>query len=228
MAMKYADQIVVLTKADMEEYKKQRGLRVPIQKIYNPAVSYSIPIPFESRGNYVIAAGNLGYAKNFEELIDIWKLTSQRVDISNWTLLICGQGENEGVIRKKIEGYGLHNVKMLGYCENIEDLYKKSKVYVMTSRHEGFPMVLLEAQKNGLPIISYDCFTGPSEIVMDDTNGFLVEYGNKEKFADALGKFLNDQAKMKQFSEQAYIDAKRFGIEKIVGEWMHLFKEMET
>ena len=222
LAMKFADQIVVLTKRDLDEYTKNRKVKKPITYIYNPSVGNEKVFNYEKRENNILAVGRLVYSKNFIELIDIWKMIMDLDNKSEWNLIICGEGEERAKIEKRIKEYGLKNVKLTGFCSNVEEYYQKSKIMVLTSHMEGFPMVLLEAQKQGLPIISYDCFTGPSEIVIDGKDGYLIEYKNKKMFVDKLLALMNDDNCINKFSVNALEDSKRFNIDKIVDQWIKL------
>lgn len=226
LAMKFANQIVVLTERDLIEYTKSEKVKAPITYIYNPSVGNETLIDYKKRQNNVIAVGRLSYIKNFIELIDIWKILMELDDKSEWQLIICGEGEERAEIEKKIKLYGLKNVKLIGFCSNIEEYYQKSKIMVLTSHMEGFPMVLLEAQKHGLPIVSYDCFTGPSEIVLNGKDGYIVEYKNKQMFADKLLTLMNDDNCISKFSINAVEDAKRFNIDKIIEQWIELLSNL--
>ncbi|SCP96230.1 Glycosyltransferase involved in cell wall bisynthesis [Anaerobium acetethylicum] len=217
LAAKYADKIIVLTKADLEEYKKNLKIKHSIDYIYNPTVGDSAKVNFDLRENVVIASGRLAYQKNFLELLEIWN--EIEANHSDWKLIICGSGEEEAELKGYVNKQQLKNVVFAGFVKNIENYYNKSKIMVMTSRFEGFPMVLLEGQKAGLPIISYDCFTGPSEIVIDGNDGFLIEQGDKETFVRKLDELMSNEVELTSFSENAYQDSRRFNIDKIVDKW---------
>lgn len=217
LAAKLADQIVVLTKADLEEYNKNLTIEHNIEHIYNPIVEVEKNISYANKENIVIASGRLAPPKNFLELLKIWALIEP--DFPEWKLFICGSGEEENELKDFAKKNKLCNVTFAGFVENIEELYNKSKIMVMTSRYEGFPMVLLEGQTAGLPIVSYDCFTGPKEIVISGRNGYLVQQGDRDVFSEKLKGLMNNEDARKTFSMNAFKDSNRFKKDKIVDKW---------
>ena len=224
IAAKIADCIIVLTEADKKEYKKNIKLHAPIKVIYNPSVKEGTIKKSSEKENWIIASGRLTYQKNFGELIEIWNFIEHYA--RDWKLIICGNGEEERELKEKILQYNLKNIIMPGFCKNIQEYYEKSQVMVMTSRFEGFPMVLLEAQKNGLPIVAYDCFTGPSEIIIDGRNGYLIKYGSKEEFSHKLLELIKNEKLRTEMGINAYEDSNRFSIEYIASEWNEILKKL--
>lgn len=222
IAAKYSDYIVVLTKSDLNEYKENLKLRTPITNIYNPSVENIIYNM--KKKNYIMASGRLSYQKNFQELINIW------IDISDktkdWKLIILGSGEEEEELKSIIKEKNIENIKMMGYCKDICKYYAQSKIFVMTSRFEGFPMVLLEAQKYGLPIIAYDCFTGPSEIVINERNGYLIPLNNKILFKKAIIDLINSEEKIRIMSDNAKKDSNRFNLNKFIDSWINILENV--
>lgn len=214
LAAKYADAIVTLTEKDKNDYQKMYNVKSYIDYIVNPSISlYDKSV---KRDNIVLACGRLCYQKNFQELLEIWHLISD--DYNEWKLMICGDGEDRNELESIIEQYKLNNVVLAGNQSNMKKIYNSSKIMVMTSRFEGLPMVLLEAQGCGLPIISYDCLTGPSEIITSD-NGFLIPYGDKNEFANKLNILLKDSNLRHKMGDNAIKSSKRFDIEEIVKKW---------
>lgn len=223
LAARNSDQIVVLSQKDLGEYNKYLDVKVPIKCLFNPAVM-KIDDNNIIKKKQIIASGRLTYQKNFQELIEIWRdIESKDKD---WELLICGEGEDRSEIEKLISDYHLNNVKLLGHCDNIQKMYLESAILVMTSRYEGFPMVLLEGQKCGLPIVAYDCYSGPSEIIIDGENGFLIEYLNRKMFCEKLYQLMSDNRLLNSFSKNAVNDANRYDIDTIINEWMELFEKI--
>ncbi|MBT9009777.1 hypothetical protein BTI84_08870 [Lactobacillus delbrueckii subsp. bulgaricus] len=217
LAANMADQIVVLTKEDLEEYQKNLKIKHKVDYIYNPTIQPETLPKNVERKNIVIASGRLAPQKNFTELLKIWSLIEK--NNPSWNLVICGSGEEEIKLKKIAKEKKLKNVVFAGFVQNVEEYYQQAKIMVMTSRFEGFPMVLLEGQNAGLPIVAYDCFTGPKEIVIDGKDGYLIELGNKAKFASSLEKLMRNEELREKFSLQAMEDAKRFNIKEIAKRW---------
>ena len=98
-------------------------------------------------------------------------------------------------------------------------------MYIMTSRYEGFPMVLLEALSVGLPIISYNCPSGPAEIIENNDCGFLVEFNNTEQLVARTIELINDERLRIEKGQFAYNKNKKFDKDAIMKQWIDLFKE---
>lgn len=113
----------------------------------------------------------------------------------------------------------------MGYRSNMPDIYKDYSIFALTSRHEGFPMVLLEAISSGLPIISLDCETGPSELIKDGENGFLVKCFDVEEFVKKLNT-LTTEINLKEFSESTMARSSDFKQEKFLSEWVNLIQSI--
>ena len=137
-----------------------------------------------------------------------------------WKWIILGDGEDKEKLQAKIKEYGLENRLILkGNVSNVEDYYKNSSLYVMTSRFEGLPMTLLEAKTYKLPIVSFNCLTGPSEIVKNNVNGLLINPENVEAMSNKINILLKDEKKLKEFSNNAQIDIEKFELKPIIEKW---------
>lgn len=214
------DKIVTLTDVDLEQYKKFIKIN-DIKRIYNICCFPIERIPFENRENLVIAVGRLTYQKNFSALISAWALIDKK--LPNFRLEIYGEGEERINLQRIIEEKNLYTIKLMGNSMSILDVYKKAICFVMSSRYEGLPMVLIEAQTLGLPIVSFNCPTGPDEIIIQDRNGILVENQNVNELSKSLLGLLSDRNKLKLYSERAIVDAERFQKEKILDDWKDIF-----
>ena len=224
LCAKYADYIVALTDADLVEYKTKLKIKCPIKRIYNPIVGKIKNNNFNK--NIILASGRFSYQKNFEELINIWEKVEK--DNSKWKLIICGDGSNFNYVKDLIIEKNLKNIILPGFCKNMSDYYENASIFVMTSRFEGFPMVLLEAQQNSIPLIAYDCFTGPSEIIDDDRNGYLIKYGDTKEFATKLKYLMNNKQKLIEFSNYSSKSIKKYDIDVIIKEWENIINELSS
>ena len=104
----------------------------------------------------------------------------------------------------------------------MEDYYENSALYVMTSRFEGLPMTLLEAKNHKLPIVSFDCPTGPSEIIRNNINGYLVKANDIKEMSNKVNSVLLDDKKLKKFSDKAELDIDKFNINSIINKWTNI------
>ena len=169
-----------------------------------------------------MAIGRLTAQKGFDKLLDIWKKIEEKD--SEWELYIIGSGEDREKLLSQKESLNLKRVIFIENTKNIKEYYKKASIYLMTSRFEGLPMTLIEAQSFGLPIISYDIKTGPKDIVNDSEDGYLIENDDKEKFADKFLELSQDREKIQKFSQKAYENSKRFKLDSIIEKWKEVLK----
>ncbi|MDO5664832.1 MAG: glycosyltransferase family 4 protein [Bacteroidia bacterium] len=222
-AVKYSNKIVTLTQQDVENYVQIFDAKNVI------CIPNSITIPniettplTEKR---VLAVGRLASQKGFDLLLDAWEKTKNRKN--GWNLRIVGSGSHLNRLQKQILENGISDsVEIISTTKNIVEQYKQASVMVMSSRYEGLPLVLIETMASGLPIVSFDCQTGPAEIVEHNKTGILVPALNVEKLAEALDEVMEDGQKRKTFSENALLRAKLFDLHRIVDLWENLFREI--
>lgn len=223
LAAKNADCVVVLGKSDYNNYKDHfKGIK-RLEYIYNPlALDLSSVSPLKNKR--VIAVGRLNQQKGFDMLIDAWKMVEEKN--AEWKLDIFGEGELKEVLQKQIDTLGLQNIALRGYAKTIENEYLQSSIFVLASRYEGFGLVLLEAQAKGLPCVSFNCKEGPSEIIDDGINGYLVEQGNVKALAENLLKLIESNELRKKFGSMAQKDLYRFDIENVMPRWERLIDSL--
>ena len=175
----------------------------------------------------VIAVGRYTYQKGFERLIKAWKmLVSQFPD---WKLDIIGEGEEHEALQKLIDSYRLEKqVTLVHPTQQIERVYRNASLLVLPSRYEGLPMVLLEAQAFGLPIVAFACKCGPKDIVSDQETGILVAEGDIEGLAKGMSTVMGNEALRKQMGVKAKAASLRYDEDVIMKKWMDLFYQLTT
>lgn len=173
----------------------------------------------------VLAAGRFDHQKGFDDLIDVFAgIESAHPD---WDLIILGDGELRAELAAKIDGLKLSDrIFMPGRVGNISEWYARGSIFVMSSRHEGFPNALAEAMAHGLPAVSYDCDTGPRDIIRQDVDGVLVPPGDTAALSAALGTLMSDEARRQRFAERAPDVRDRFSETVVIGKWNELFTEL--
>ena len=173
----------------------------------------------------MLAIGRLTYQKGFEFMIeDASRVLRERPD---WKLIIVGDGENESMLRKEIASRNMESqIEIHPSTPEIRKYYESSAIYLMTSRFEGLPMVLLEAEAYALPIISYDCPTGPRELIENGRNGFLVPMEAHEDFADKLRLLMDDETLRKKMGQESELMVKSYSPANIYECWKKLFVEI--
>lgn len=173
----------------------------------------------------IINVGRLTADKQQLLLLDIWELVEKRIPGHGWILQIIGSGEEEKDLKRKIEALKLCNVEMIPHTSNINCYYQDAELFVFTSKMEGFGMVLLEAMSYGIPCISFDCPSGPRDIIRHGKNGYLVECYNKEIFANWICEYITFTDDIKrQLSNGAINTINQWNNDKIVNQWIDIFE----
>jgi glycosyltransferase involved in cell wall biosynthesis len=218
------DAVVSLTRQDEEEYRRAMGDRVRTAQIPNPLHSLDVPRTDHS-GKVVVAAGRLTRQKGFDLLIEAFEQVAARHP--DWTLRIYGGGPWEGRLRKQIHQRHLYNhVFLMGTAKGFDRELAQASVYALSSRFEGFAMVVLEALNCGLPLVSFDCPTGPREIIRDGENGLLVPPEDPAALAAALCRLIGDQGLRRRLGAAAVDTAAGYGPDPIRRRWEELFAEL--
>lgn len=217
--VKRFDRFVVLTEEDAGYWGALQNLRV----IPN-ARTFTVEKPAALENKMVIAAGRYNSQKQFEALIDAWSLLAR--EFSDWTLRIAGDGEDKAFLERKIADYRIQDKVVLGPEKDMKAAYLNSSILAMSSRYEGLPMVLLEAQACGLPIVSYACKCGPKDVITDGVDGYLVEEGNVTDLADKLFSLMADADLRKSMGEAAFKSSERYDEESVMARWDSLFNEL--
>ena len=236
------DCMVTLTEHDLPIWKRHCRR---VERIFNPVTT---PPGQVSRlaEKRMIAVGRLEDQKNFKDLVSAWSIVAERCP--DWRLEIFGEGKLEHALRSQIARLGLTgSVILRGVVKDIASEYSNSSALLMTSLHEGFPLALVEASSFGLPLISYDCPTGPSEIIVDagdggdagnvpaatldqvagnTPNGYLVPVGDVRTLADRICRIASDDSLRLRLGAASKASSHRFTPETIISAWEHLFSSL--
>lgn len=217
---KFSDYIITLTEEDKNNYLNNLKIIGKIDYIYNPMEIKEVK-KCSLHSKQIVSVGRLTYQKGFDMLIDVAKDVLEKNKEYKW--LILGDGEDKNRLQEKINKYNLQDRLILkGKVSNVEDYYKNSSLYVMTSRFEGLPMTLLEAKSYKMPIVSFDCPTGPSEIIRNNINGYLVKANDIKEMSNKVNSVLLDDKKLKKFSDKAELDIDKFNINSIINKWINI------
>lgn len=223
LAALFSKALVVLTKEDQNYYRSKFHLKKKVVQIYNPNSYQDNPLSAvdnSRREKMVLAAGRLTKAKGFDYLLCAWKQLEPCYP--QWQLVIAGEGEEGEHIENMIKQFQLSHVTLAGNVEHIEKMYQRASVFSLSSRNEGFGMVLTEAMYYGIPVVSFDCKAGPKDIVIHGQNGFLVQTGDVDKMAKRLAQLMKNQELREQMGAQAKKDCSRFQIDPILEKWDRL------
>lgn len=215
------DRFVTLTKADQKDWL---GVLDNVSQIYNP-LSFSLKGQSGLTRKRCIAAGRLEQQKNISDAIRAWrKVAGKHPD---WTFDIYGEGRLRKSLQQEINEYGLEDkIHLMGCTREIQKELLDCSCLVMSSKFEGFPLILIEGLSAGLPLVSYDCPKGPSEIVRNGSNGFLVRSGDTDALAEGICRVIEDEDLRRRFGTESKKLSEDFSIDRIMAQWEDLFKEV--
>lgn len=215
------DYIVSLTNSDLPKFKKINKNSIVIPNSIVP-VSDKKALLTNKR---ILFIGRMVPDKGYDILL---KIIKKVIEIhSDWEFRIIGDGPLKNHILKEIGLSGLMGkISLLSTTKFIAEEYLNASIYLMTSRKEGLPMVLLEAQTCGLPIVSFNCDTGPSEIVSDNETGFLIDCFDIEKMVQKICLLCSDFELRSRLGKNATHHVKKFIPEVINSKWEELFQQI--
>jgi amylovoran biosynthesis glycosyltransferase AmsD len=213
----FADRIVTITKHDCEQYLKKTD---KVTCIYNPVTIDKIAVDsYDSRR--ILCVGRLTHQKGFDMMIDMWAGLHERHP--GWRLTIVGDGEDEARLKAQAAAAGVGNsLEFFKATREVAAFYKSASIYAMSSRYEGLPLVLIEAQSAGLPLIAFNCETGPKEVITDGYNGYLIPAFDKNTFRDKLETLMKDAALRQQMGRNSVVNSNTFSRTNIVTQWREI------
>ncbi len=199
-----------------KEITKEILPKANIVVIGNPIRAINDHSKLLKKENIILTVGRLITSKHHDRMIRIFS----KLNAPDWKLIIVGgnalKQNNFKHLKSLIEKLNMQDrIILAGEQKNVEDYYLKSKVFVFTSTIEGFPNVIGEALSAGLPVISYDCISGPSEMITDEINGYLVPNFEDDLFRNKLQYLIDHEKILKQMAIEAKNSVKRFEIESI-------------
>jgi glycosyltransferase involved in cell wall biosynthesis len=224
--LRYAglDALVVLTEEDRATYEEMFGAALPLYRIPNTVR----PLPGAKANldaKVVYSAGRLRKQKGFDFLIPAWAETAHLHP--EWRLRLRGTGELRERLEALIEEYDVADtVTLEGPAEDIGADMAEASIFVLSSRFEGFPLTLLEAMSKGMGVVSFDCPTGPADIVDDHRNGLLVPPEDIESLAHAIREMVEDEELRRRAGAAAVETAQQYTMEAIGPQWETLFSEL--
>jgi glycosyltransferase involved in cell wall biosynthesis len=213
----FIDVIIVLSPSAKDNYFFCRNIHViPNSLPFNPIQPSSIC------HKTILSVGRISYEKGSDRLIEVATLLKGKCD--GWQIKVFGNGPYEKEFKNAIDRQNLGDmIELNNAVSDIQNQYLKSDIFIMTSRFEAFPMVLLEAKACGVPVVVYDCPEGPREIIQDGYDGFLIENGNAVAMVEKLLLLMSDNGLRKKIGKNAGNSVAGYKDEIIAGKWEAMF-----
>jgi glycosyltransferase involved in cell wall biosynthesis len=221
------DALAVLTEADREAFSQLLDGRAPrLERIPN-TVRRMDGVHADMNARTVLAAGRLHPQKGFSMLIAAFaQVTAEHPD---WHLRLCGRGRLRDSLQQQVDETGLAEVVTLaGPSRNLDDDFASASIFVLSSRFEGFPLVLLEAMYAGLAVVSFDCPTGPRDIIDDHRNGILVPEGDVDGLAAGVREMMRDEGLRRRCGAAAVETARAYTMDAIGPRWDDLLQGLSA
>lgn len=212
---------------EVEKHTKQK-LKIKSVTIYNFLNLSDVCLNEEDEHtpkDYIIGVGRLTHIKQFDKLINSYK--NSKLRSQNVQLIILGSGPEKENLKQLISRLELDKyIKIIAFQENPYPFIKNAKALILSSKVEGFPMVLLEALTLGTPVVAFNCKSGPDEIIRHNMNGMLVENQNEVELTLALNK-LTDAIFYKHLKAHSSLGLDALSEEEIMNQWEKLFKTID-
>jgi glycosyltransferase involved in cell wall biosynthesis len=212
--------VIVLTQADRKAWLAKFGDSRAIHQIPHCVKSFA-PVSdefLEHRRPVVLAMGRHCNQKGFDLLLKAWAQVCRKHP--SWRVRIVGSGELTRELKDLAQILGISaQVEWIAQTPDVDTHYSEASVFALSSRFEGFGIVLIEALSHGLPVVSFRCHHGPEEIIENQQSGLLVENGNVQKFAQALDRMIIDDAMRKRMAQAALKRSEMFAPPRIIEQW---------
>ena len=222
------DAVVTLTERDAADYRtllatrSGTGTRVACIPSAVPAT--------KARSTHgrkvVVAAGRLVPAKGFDRLVPAFAAVAALHP--DWSLRIYGTGGERSLIEGLVHRHGLErSVQLMGFAGHLDEELAEASVFVLSSRNEGFPMVLLEAMSVGVPVVSFDCRNGPADLVTDGVDGLLVPQGDVAGLAEAMCRLIEAPGWRHEMGQAALATAATYTPHRMAERWDRLLADLD-
>ncbi|MDG2956251.1 glycosyltransferase family 4 protein [Bisgaard Taxon 10/6] len=221
LGAKYSTKIITLTKEDRENYITEYG--VPEDKIgfiYNWIDTSVVNEIYDPSIKKILTVGRFTFQKGY----DILAIVASKIydKYPDWVWDIYGDGNLE--IKEKLQD--IPNICLKGIVKGTENIFPGHSIYVMTSYFEGLPLVLLEAKQFKLPIVSFNCPTGPSDIIRNGVNGFIIDEFDVEKMVTKISQLIENKTLREEFSSKSNLDVEKFSKDMILDQWLNLIESL--
>ena len=224
LALWLSSYYVTQSKGDMEAFKTEMPVHCPLTYIYNPCPSNPDYTDYDMNSKTIVTAGHFYYTKGYDLAVEVAHLVFERHP--DWRWEFYGDGVEMEKIRERIKEYHLeNNVILCGRTKDITSAYKRASMYVMTSRTEGFGLVLTEAKACNLPTLAFDIDFGPREIIEDNISGYLVKDFNIKEMADRICDLIDNPDKRLAFAQMAQNNLKNFSQNQFIESWNKVLKQ---
>jgi glycosyltransferase involved in cell wall biosynthesis len=219
------DGLAVLTSEDMEHYERAfDGGAPPMWRIPNTVRDIEPPHA-DMSAKRIFAAGRYTSQKGYDMLIRAFAPVAAAHP--DWELKLCGRGVWTEKLTRMVEELGLNDqVTLAGPTDDVPGEMAQASIYVLSSRYEGFPLVLIEAMSKGMAVVAFDCPTGPADIVVDHRNGILVPPKDVEGLTAGLMEMVEDEDLRRRCGAAAVETARGYTMSAVGPRWDEMLQQL--
>lgn len=220
MVYRLADAVIVQSASVAAWFRKS----VPVRRLVTIPNAIRDPTfaggqRYRSNEPIILGIGRLGHEKGHDLLLRAF--AKAKLSDDGWRLVILGEGEQREALSKLSADLGVsRSVEMPGHVRNVADWILRSSIFALPSRYEGFPNALLEAMQLGTACVSFDCPSGPSDLIEDGRNGVLVPPQDVDALSENLRKLARDEPLRQQLARESVKVAEIFSRDRVYGLWM--------
>ena len=227
----YVDKYIFLSQSYSDEY-----INLKKSNKYIQIIDYcNNPLPFDDfiyseeigkKQNWILFVGRMiDQVKKISKLLETWQQVELSQRFPNWKFILVGEGYDKDCLEKYAQSLGLKQYEFVGY-QLPKPYYRKAKIFLMTSTHEGWPMTLLESQQNAVVPIVRDTFSSVHDIITDGENGRIIPADDSQGFTDALMELMANDANRERMGRNGLVSCQRFSIKNVVDKWERIFSEI--
>jgi|GEM_PF-893948 len=217
--------LVVITPSDAH-YCAKKNIKAHLIP-YPRSFSFAGTVDYQQKKILTIA--RFSYQKGLDLYLSL--ISSLKDRLNGWTFLLVGQEDDikKSALKNMIQQYGIEEyVKVQAPRKDVIELYKQASIYLLTSRYEGLPITLIEAQTCGLPCVSFDCKTGPADIITNGENGFIIPTFDIAGMGRKLEKLMDDLSLREKMGQAAKIASAHFNEEAVIQRWVDFLNNTIT
>lgn len=218
--LKRLDRLVVLTEKSKAAWPELSNVVV----IPDP-LPFSVDEKSSLQSKRIITIGRYTYQKGYDMLLKAWSIVEKQHP--DWSLAIYGMGDRKP-FEDQIQALGIdeNRIQLNGPVDDVSREYLNSSIFALTSRFEGFGLVIIEAMSCGVPVVAFSCKMGPDEIITNGEDGYLVSVGDVNGLANKLCSLIENQELRNQFGKAAYENSQRYSIVEVANQWKCLFDDL--
>ena len=173
----------------------------------------------------IISMGRVVYPKGFQYLLQAFNLL--HANYPGWRVFVYGEGQDKDLLQKEINVLSLQDFFIIKVpVQQVESVMMDASLFVLPSLYDGFGLVLTEAMACGVPCVAFDCECGPSEIIRDGEDGWLVETRNVQALVDAMERLMQDKHLRKTMGDKAKHNVMRFHVHSVMMQWNDFFSNI--